>query len=768
MLSSGSTGMLEADEKRGSDPRLGSAAPGEEGERGGRIVVVSNRLPLTLRWGDQGWRAEASSGGLVTAMRPVLHRTGGLWIGWPGESGTAHPDSGKRDLLARWEREKALASVDISADLAQRFYFGYANQTLWPLFHEFPSRLRFDPEGWEAYMEANRHFRDAVLERLRPGDLVWIHDYHLMLLPKLLREAVPDATIGFFLHIPFPSPNIFRVLPRREELLRGLLGADLVAFQTHGHLQHFRASLLRVLGLESRMDRVPTGGRFVRIEALPIGIAPGEFTAELDRAAVRKSLDGLRERFDGRRIVLAVDRLDYTKGIPERLRAFRRALRSSAGLRGEVVLIQIAPPSRERIEGYRDLRREVNELVGEINGEFGTPDWTPVLFIRRSVARPELVALYAAAEVCWVSPLRDGMNLVAKEYVTCQRGEGGVLLLSEFAGAAAEMGEALLVNPYDEEGMAAALGRGLAMSAEERRERMGALYRRVVRNDAIVWSARFVEELRLSAQARISALREVPRPLDRRELVRAYRSAARRLLFLDYDGTLVAFADRPLQAAPPDELVSVLGRLSAGEDQRVVIVSGRPRRPLEAWFGRVAGLWLAAEHGATVRDPASGQWTPLRPTVPREWKLRVLPVLGHFVDRTPGSFVEEKEYSLVWHYRMADPEFGDWLANELVATLDDLLTETELRAVRRQKAVEVRPAWAHKGEVVQQMSAAWSAEFVLGVGDDRTDEDLFERLPTSAWTIHVGEGASLARFRLDGPPEVCDVLRELAEAGRVR
>ncbi len=727
-----------------------------------RIVVVSNRLPLTLRRTEQGWRAEASTGGLVSAMRPVLEQTGGLWIGWPGESG-GQADAPRRELLAGWERDQQLAAIEIPDELARKFYYGYANQTLWPLFHEFPSRLRFDPEGWDAYVEANRRFRDAVLERLRPGDLVWVHDYHLMLLPQLLREAAPDTTIGFFLHIPFPSPNLFRVLPRREELLRGLLGADLIAFQTHGHLQHFRASVLRVLGLDSRMDRIQASGRFVRIEALPIGIAPESFTRLLAKKAVRKSLADLRKRFKARRILLAVDRLDYTKGIPERLRAFRRLLRKSPALHGQVVLIQIAPPSRERIEGYRELRREVNELVGEINGEFGTPHWTPVVFIRRGVSRPELVALYAAAEVCWVSPLRDGMNLVAKEYVACQRGEAGVLLLSEFAGAAAEMGEALLVNPYDEERMAAALERGLEMPAEERRERMGALFGRVLRNDAHAWSRRFVQELREAAAARLSALSEAPRALPWEELLEAYRSAKRRLLFLDYDGTLAAFANRPLEATPPEGLRSVLGQLSTRPEQRVVLVSGRPRPQLETWFGGIEGLWLAAEHGAVVRDPASRQWTPLHASAPSGWKARVQPVLDHFVDRTPGSFVEEKEYSLVWHYRMCEPDFGDWLANELLATLEELLSETELRAVRGQKAVEVRLAWANKGEVVSRMEALWPADFRMAIGDDRTDEDLFERLSSDAWTIHVGHRHSLARFRLENPAAVRGLLGQLAE-----
>jgi trehalose 6-phosphate synthase/phosphatase len=742
---------------------MASPADPSSPRKAGRIVVVSNRLPLTLRRGEHGWRAEPSTGGLVTAMRPVLQRTNGLWIGWPGDSGPGD-DEERRKLLDGWEREQRLAAVEIPAEVAQRSYYGYANQTLWPLFHEFPSRLRFDPEGWDAYTEANRLFRDAVLERLQPGDLVWVHDYQLMLLPQLLREASPDTTIGFFLHIPFPSPNLFRVLPRREELLHGLLGADLIAFHTHGHLQHFRASVLRVLGLDSRMDRVQANGRFVRIEALPIGIAPEEFTGLLETGEVRESLAELRERFRGSRILLAVDRLDYTKGIPERLRAFRRLLRRRPPLRGQVVLIQIAPPSRERIEGYRELRREVNELVGEINGEFSTPGWTPLVFIRRGVSRPELVALYAAADVCWVSPLRDGMNLVAKEYVACQQGEGGVLLLSEFAGAAAEMGEALLVNPYDEEGMAGALERALEMPTEERRERMGALYRRVVRNNAVAWSERFVEELLQSASARVSAANDAPRPLPTPDLLHAHRAAAKRLLFLDYDGTLVPFTNRPLEARPPESLLALLEKLTARSDQQVVLVSGRPRRQLDNWLGQISGLWLAAEHGAVVRDPGASGWTPLRATVPMGWKSRVQPVLDHFVDRTPGSFVEEKEYSLVWHYRMSDPEFGDWLANELAATLEDLLTETELRAVRGQKAIEVRLAWANKGEIVSRMEGLWPADFRLAIGDDRTDEDLFERLPPEAWTIHVGQGQSLARFRLESPAAVVGLLAELGEA----
>jgi trehalose 6-phosphate synthase/phosphatase len=735
----------------------------------GRVVVVSNRLPLAVRReGRNAWRAERSSGGLVTALAPILERTGGLWVGWPGEAPRT-PDARRSALLGEWAERYGYLAVDLPRQVSRRFYAGYANQTLWPLFHQFPGAIEFDAAAWAAYRAANERFRDAVLGQLGGDELVWIHDYHLMLLPRLLRETAPESRIGFFLHIPFPPSETFRILPRRDELLRGLLGADLLAFQTHSHLQNFRRALLRVLGMASRMDRVEVDGRFVRLEALPIGIAPEEFTDPLDRdPLVARRLAELRRRFAGRRVLLAVDRLDYTKGIPERLRAFRRLLETAPRFRGAVVLVQVAVPSRETIPRYAELRHQVSEMVGELNGDFGTPDWTPVVYIRRSITRRELVALYAAADLGWVTPLRDGMNLVAKEYVACQRDGDAVLLLSEFAGAAAEMGEAFLVNPYDEEQTAEALERALALPLDERRERMAALRKRVLRNNAYAWAQRFVGALRDASASRSPHAGDAPPMLPVGEAVAAFRHARRRLLLVDYDGTLVPYTARPRDAVPPEATRRLLRRLAAAAANRVALVSGRPRAELEAWFGTIDGLWLVAEHGALLRPPATATWETLRPALPAEWKARVGPVLEHFVDRTPGSFIEEKEYSLVWHHRMADPEFSDWLANELSTTLDELLAETELRAVRGQKCVEVKLAWANKGEAaVHLCEATPDAEFRLGIGDDRTDEDLFERLPEDAWTVHVGEGPSRARYRLPGPEAVTALFEALlrTEAG---
>jgi len=728
-----------------------------------RIIVVSNRLPLTLRKTDEGWSTERSSGGLASAMNPLLRKSGGGWIGWAGDSGDKDLE-GRQAVLQDWAQKEHCFEVELPADVATGFYEGYSNQTLWPVFHNFPSQLKFDAKGWEAYVEANRIFCRAVVERYKPGDLVWVHDYHLMLLPRMLRDELPDAAIGFFLHIPFPSSEIFPVLPRREELLEGLLGADLVAFQTHGHLQQFRSALLRVLGVESKIAEVSVGGRPVRLEAMPIGISAEEYATLLssDEATAKHYAEWVA-RYSGRRVLLAVDRLDYTKGVPERLRAYARLLRSSSEFTEKLILIQIAVPTREGIDTYQALRTEVNQLVGEINGKLGTPNWTPVVYINRSIERAELVALYKLADVCWVGSLRDGMNLVAKEYVACKADGDGVLVLSEFAGAAAEMGEALLINPYDEDRTASTVERALTLEEEERRQRMRTLHDRILRNNVFRWGERFMASLQevVSARGRYSDTQ--PQRLRATEVRDAYKRASRRLLILDYDGTLVPFTKQPWQAAPPPAVLHLLTALAAERRNCLALTSGRTTENLDRWFGSVRGMWLVAEHGAELKPPLQSSWEPLRSQVPSDWKS-VMPIFEHFVDRTPGSFVEEKKYALVWHYRMAEPEFGAWLANELVSMLEAMLAETELRAFRGQKTVEVKPVWANKGEAFERVLTACSPpDFLFAAGDDRTDEDLFEHMQSEAWTVHVGPGTTRAAFVVSGVESLRKVLEMFAE-----
>ena len=728
-----------------------------------RILVVSNRLPVKLSRAGAAWRAERSTGGLATAMDPILKSSEGLWIGWPGTS-AGLDDPKRREILKRWAEEDRLMAVDLPAEMAKHFYEGYANQTLWPLFHHFPSRVEFDRKGWAAYEAANKRFCEEVVRHYRAGDLIWVHDYQLMLLPRLLREALPEAAVGFFLHIPFPSSEVFRILPERAELLEGLLGANLLAFHTHSHLRHFRSSLLRILGRESRINEIDVGERVVRLEAIPIGIAAEDFKGLLQMQEVVDHMAELRQRYAGQQILLAVDRLDYTKGIPERLRTYRRLLTRAPALRGKVVLLQVAVPSRENIVSYEALQREVNELVGEINGHFGSADWTPLVYIRRGVSPGYLAALYAVADVGWVAPLRDGMNLVSKEYVACKPDNSGVLVLSEFAGAAEEMGEAFLVNPYDEENTAATLEKVLALDEQERKRRIEALRRRVERNNVFAWAERFLSTLRDAAAARGTVSPDGPAPLDTRSLLNAHREAQRRVLFLDYDGTLVPYAPRPEQAKPSPRAIRLLQRIAKDARTCAMLISGRKRADLAQWFGDIPGLWLAAEHGAILRPAGEAEWQPLRPNMSRDALEQVLPVLQHFVDRTPGSFVEQKEFAMVWHYRMSEPEFGDWLANELVAMLEEMLAETELRAFQGRKIIEVKPLWIHKGAAVERLlQHCGPADFVFAAGDDRTDEDLFRALDAGAWTVRVGNGRSRARFRLAGPAQVLDLLERIAE-----
>jgi trehalose 6-phosphate synthase/phosphatase len=729
-----------------------------------RVIVVSNRLPVSLKRGGTLWHSKATAGGLATAMHPILQGTNGIWIGWSGDTSETSDES-RNAILKDWADKYRYFAIDLDHETAQGFYEGIANQALWPLFHHFPSLLRFEPEHWKAYVRANEIFRDEILKHLRPDDLVWIHDYHFLLLPQMLREMRPDISIGFFLHVPFPSSSVFRIIPKREELLQGMLGADYLAFHTHRYLQHFRTSILRLLGLTSAMDHVDTGKRIVRLDALPIGIAPHQFNDLLTKGAgTRRQISELKQRFGYCKVLLGVDRLDYTKGIPERLRAYRKFLLDYPEWRGKVVLIQVAVPSRERVPNYTRLRREVDELIGEINGDWSTPNWSPITYLRRNLPQADLAALYACADVALVTPLRDGLNLVAKEYVACKSSGDGVLVLSEFAGAAAEMGEALLVNPYDEECLSSTIARALSLNESEKRERMMALYRRVHKNNVFAWGDRFINNLGSAVRTRAEPAHDEPLALEKEQLVDCFDQAQSRLLMLDYDGTLAPFATLPQSAVPSQDLIEILKRLSDEEDSIIALISGRSRADLERWFTGIPNLWIAAEHGAALWSPISRHWEQPHHDLSDEWKKCVHPILEHFVDRTPGSFIEEKEFSLVWHYRMADPEFGDWLANDLVANLDHMLAESPVKAVKGQKTVEVKSLWANKGQVYSRLLFSEAVpDFIMAAGDDVTDEDLFARLPESAWTIHIGRNQSRAKYYLPDPDEMIALLAKLLE-----
>ncbi len=526
---------------------------------GSRVLLVSNRLPVTLVRGESGaYEPRPSSGGLATALWP-LHREGeGLWLGWPGRL----PESGGERRRARSGlRAARLLPVSLKPEIERDFYHGFANTTLWPLLHYRPHLARLEDRWWEAYQAANRAFARAVLRVARADDTIWLHDYHLMLVPRLLRRRLPTARIGFFLHTPFPSSEVFRILPWRRELLDGLLGADLVGFQVYDYLRHFRRTVSLVLGVENDGEPLWVGDRQVSTGVFPIGIDPDRF-CDCSRSdpAAREQLESLRLELGRRRLILGVDRMDYSKGIPERLRGYERLLERHPSLHGRVELLQIGVPSREEVDDYRSLRQDVEAIVGRINGRFGTPEWTPVKYLYRPVAFPHLCALYRHAAVALVTPLRDGMNLVAKEYVAAQRGGDGVLVLSEFAGSAAELAEAVHVNPYDPGAISDAIYTALTLPRQERMERMAALVRRVWAGRVSRWAGRFLEALDRAST------RQEPFPPRltgsvRTELLAEWSAAAGRLVMLDYDGTLTEFTPRPELARPDAELLDLLRRL---------------------------------------------------------------------------------------------------------------------------------------------------------------------------------------------------------------
>jgi trehalose 6-phosphate synthase/phosphatase len=727
-----------------------------------RLLIVANRLPITVSATEGGVEVQRSTGGLATGLMRPHENSDGLWIGWSGAPADLNPM--QQEALDRKLAAMRLVEVPLSADLVTRFYEGYSNGVLWPLFHYLLDQVPLQVSHWEGYVEANEAFADVVAAHYRPGDMIWVHDYQLFLLPGLLRERLPGARIGFFLHIPFPSEELFRTLPSRDRLLQGMLGADLVGFHTPAYLRHFATSLTDILGLVVEIDRVQLPGREVRLGVFPMGVDAAALAAMAADPAIDGEVHAIRG--DGSvRILVGVDRLDYTKGIPRRLLAYERMLETHPDLRERVRLVQVAVPSRTNVGAYQDFRALVDGLVGRINGVFGTPRWVPVHYIFRGLPESDLVALYRAADVMLVTPLRDGMNLVAKEFVASRTDGDGVLVLSEFAGAAWELPEALLVNPYDLDGAAELYYRALTMPREERRARLAPLRTRVHTFDVHRWVATFLECLAeiTPAEPRLGAAGGMA---PRRALADRIAETDALLLLLDYDGTLVPFTPTPELARPDAALLGLLRSLASRPETEVHLVSGRPQDILEEWLGELP-IWLHAEHGFVSRDPATRHWVAAG-EFGGSWREPVLAMLREITQRTPGSLVEVKAAALAWHYRMADQETGARRANELRLHLNQLLSNQPVEILAGNRVVEIRPYGVHKGRIVPPLTPdRLAGTTILAIGDDRTDEDLFGALPPEAITIKVGPGDTKARFRVDGVAAVRQLLQSLVnvEAG---
>jgi len=651
--------------------------------------------------------------------------------------------------------------VILSAEEMDQFYFGFCNRTIWPLFHYFTSITEFREEFWQQYVHVNQLFCDTLADVVREDDLVWIHDYHLMLLPGMLKERLPSVPVGFFLHIPFPSFEVFRLLPGRwrRELLHGMLGADLIGFHTYDYTQHFLQSVVRLLGLGNHLGTVESAHRVTKVETFPMGVDFGNFSRAVQHEEVAQERQRLREALGGKRAIVSVDRLDYTKGILNRLQGFESLLESHPEYHGNVVLLVVVVPSRVMVDQYEALKKQIEEYVGKINGRFGSVGWTPIVYQYRYLSLYPLVALYAGSDVALITPLRDGMNLVAKEYVATRTEEDGVLILSEMVGAAKELGEAIIINPSNPEEIATALHDALEMSPEEQHRHMRIMRGRLQRYTVRRWASDFVEMLSRTRTAQESYLAKLLTPASRSLMHDQYVRAQERIFLIDYDGTLVPFTRRPAQAAPPQEVLNVLTSLASVKGNTVVVVSGRDREALDRWLGGLP-VHLIAEHGMWLRDRGK-EWNPLK-QLDGSWKERIRSILELYADRLPGSFVEEKDFSLAWHYRAADPEQSAGLVGEVKDHLATFTANIDLQVLQGSKVVEVKNSGINKGMAALRWLGQAPFDFVFAAGDDWTDEDLFAVLPETAWSLKVGIANTRARFNVREIRENLQLLESLA------
>ncbi|MGC1243951.1 MAG: bifunctional alpha,alpha-trehalose-phosphate synthase (UDP-forming)/trehalose-phosphatase [Chryseosolibacter sp.] len=728
-----------------------------------RLVVVSNRLPFQLQEKKKSIVMKESDGGLVSALKSYFENADNkeefssvLWIG-----SADFPQS-------RWEKYTENPSaggsfevdpIFVESKTYNKYYNGFCNATIWPLFHYFPSIVEFDEETFHSYEEVNQQFARKLLSILRPEDILWIHDYQLMQLPGLIRAEMPDATIGFFLHIPFPSFEIFRLLhkPWKEKIIGGMLGADLIGFHTHEYVQHFLKTVQMVYGFDSQFRNILMKERIVKAEMFPLGIDYDKFHNAGMKPKVIEQMKQIQANFHEKKIIFSVDRLDYTKGVTHRLSGFERFLDKHSEWRGKVVFILVIVPSRQIISKYNERKKMIEERVGRINGKYSSLEWQPIIYRYSSLSFEDLCALYQSADVGLITPIRDGMNLVAKEYVASQH-EEGVLILSELAGAANEMGEAILVNPMDKEEVAQSIYHALTMPADEQKQKIQILQKRLRDYSVAHWVKDFLKQLDEAKEHQRSQKTKHVTTSLLEEISNRYKKSRRRHLFLDYDGTLVPFSKHPKLAVPNAGLISLLHDIASDDKTHVTIISGRDSETLEGWFNDLS-VNLVAEHGATIRMK-NGAWKHQR-EADQSWKPIIRPTMELYTQRSPGSFLEEKTHTIAWHYRNVLPELGFIRSRELLDNLHHLVRNTPLQVIDGNKVIEVRISGVDKGSVAKQFLDDDQYDFIMAVGDDKTDEDMFKALADRAVTVKIGPGHTAAQYNLSNQMEVIHLLHQL-------
>jgi trehalose 6-phosphate synthase/phosphatase len=720
-----------------------------------RLVIISNRLPVTIKKEKGDLIYHPSAGGLATGLNSLDESFDKIWIGWPGQEIN---DEWEKETVRRDLKKDGLYPVFLSEEEIKLYYEGYSNKTIWPHFHYFTQYTIYRDRYWEAYQEVNRRFADEVIPLIKEDDMVWVHDYQLMLLPAMIREAYPDVSIGFFLHIPFPSYEVFRILPWRRQLLMGMLGADQIGFHTFGYMRHFLSAVYRICGYEHHFGMLTVGNRLVNVDMFPMGIDYDKYAHPEDVEGTEAS-DKIRELAKKQKLVISIDRLDYSKGIPQRLRAFANFLKQHPEYNGKVTLVMIVVPSRANVPQYKALKEELDTLVGKINGTYSTFDWVPIQYYYRGLDFGDLTTLYQVADIALITALRDGMNLIAKEFIASkEKSKKGVLILSEMAGAANELTDAIIVNPQDRQDITDALVQALQMDEEEQARRINIMQEKLKKYDVRHWAATFIDEQNKLRQSQKDKIAKRLTPKLRRKLVEKYQAAKHRLIVLDYDGTLMPFRKDPRAVQPDDEVQELLTALSKQEGTQLVLNSGRDKDTLQEWLGHL-GLDMAAEHGVWTKQ--NGEWK-INHGLSNNWKTKIRQVLENMVERTPGSFIEEKDYSIAWHYRSIDRDLGEKRVREFRDVLLYLTANDDLQVLEGNKVVEIKNAGVSKGKATMNWFGQQEWDFIMAFGDDHTDEDTFKALPDSAHTIKVGLDKSVARYNLLSVEEVRTMLRELA------
>lgn len=733
-----------------------------------RLFMIANRLPFEVSDNNGIKELLPYGDGLDSGLRNFHGSFDIKWVGRAGINIDEINESEKQYVDNKLRSENCIP-IYLDQQLNTAFIEGFCDNTLWPVFNYFIETSRYNPEHWESYKKVNQIYADALLKYINEDDIIWVHDYHLMLLPKLIREKMPNVSIGYFQHIPFPSFEVFRLLPWRMEILEGILEADLVGFHTYDYQRHFMSCVRRLLGLETFFNRIRLDERMVKVDAFPKGVDFEFFNntatelatnKEAQHSEIRKELQEFLKRDKERKIILSIDRLDYTKGIPNRIKAFELFLNTYPEYREKVSLFLFVKPSRENVIDYRELKKQMDELVGRINGMYGSISWMPIWYFYRATDRMEALELYTSADIALITPTRDGMNLPAKEYIASRHDKTGVLILSEMAGAAKELGESLIVNPNSRVEVAEAIHQALNMSKAEQIKRNSALQKRLKIYNEERWANDFIHSLEEVKRLQESNYtRKVTNPFIKK-LVDKYRNSKKRIIFLDYDGTLTGFHNDPQKAMPDEELYEIMEKLTSNKNNTIVVISGRDKETLSKWFKKYYdNLAFIAEHGVWNKNPGE-EWT-MSNQIDKEWMDIIEPVLQNFVDRTPRSFIEYKNYSLVWHYRHADPDMGQQRAWELKDDLKNYIANLNLEIMDGDMVIEIKNAGINKGMAALNKIGKEKFDFILALGDDWTDEYTFNAMPDSAYTIKVGTKSTAAHYYINDVQSVRSLLKQL-------